>query len=90
MTDADKIAEAILQKIKDDKHIFWIDPKTHADQHEFLQVLMVERAEKITRRKALEDKIAGSLLLSAIIFLIGMLGAGLLEWIRPLLRKTGG
>ena len=82
MDSAEKIADAVIQKIRDDKHVFWVDPETHAEQHEFLQMLMTERAEKLARRKAIEDKIAGSLILSFILALIGLIGAGAMGWVR--------
>lgn len=80
------IADAVLAKLKEDKHIFWIDPETHSQQHAFIQTLIEERAEKAARRKALEDKIAGSLILGFIITLIGLIGAGALDWIREHLK----
>ena len=67
-------------------HAIWIDPEIHADQHEFLAILMQERKERAERRKAMEDKIAGSLLLGLILGLIGLLGAGTLDWLRGHLK----
>lgn len=83
MTDADvaRVAVLVVQGMKD-HHAIWIDPEIHADQHEFIALLMQERQDRIARRKAIEDKIAGSLVLSLVIGLVTLLGAGAMEWIR--------
>lgn len=67
-------------------HAIWIDPEIHAEQHEFIAMLLNERKEKLARRKALEDKIAGSLILSIIVGMVTLLGAGTLQWLREHLK----
>lgn len=76
------LADKLVGKLKEHHHTLWLDPETHSTQHEFIQVLIKEREDRIARRKALEDKIAGSLVLSAIMGLIYLLGSGSMEWIR--------
>lgn len=76
-----QMAEIVVQGMKD-HHAIWIDPETHADQHEFIALLMQERQDRVVRRKAIEDKIAGSLILSLIIGVVTLLGAGSLQWLR--------
>lgn len=78
----DRLAEAVVSKLKSAHHAVWLDPETHSQQHEFLKMLMADRAEKIARRKRLEEKIAGSLILSALIIVVGFIGAGAMAWIR--------
>lgn len=78
----DEVAEAIIKKLKEDHHTFWIDPEIHSAQHEFIRALIEERADKLERRKAIADKIAGSLILSSVLALIGLIGAGSMDWIR--------
>lgn len=78
----EELATTILNKLKEEKHQFWIDPETHSEQHAFLQTLIEERAEKVLRRKKLEDFIAGSLILSGTLGIIALVGSGVLEWIR--------
>lgn len=85
-TTPEEIATAILCKIKQEKHEFWIDPAVHSEQHEFIQTLIAERAEKAARRKKIEDMIAGSLILSGILGLVGLIGAGFLDSIRSHLK----
>lgn len=80
--DIDQLAEAIIHKMKADHHAVWLDPETHAAQHEFLRVLMEERADRIARHKRIEEKIAGSLILSAMLVVIGFIGAGAMAWLR--------
>ena len=75
------MAEIVVQGMKD-HHAIWIDPEIHADQHEFIALLMQERQDRIARRKSIEDKIAGSLVLSLVLGLITLLGAGAMEWLR--------
>jgi len=86
MDDVDKLAAAIVQKMKDEKHIFWIDPETHSDEHDFIKMMIQERADKLARRKAIEDKIAGSLIISGVLVVIGVIGAGVLSWLREHLK----
>lgn len=81
-TEIDQLAEAVVKKMKADHHAVWLDPETHASQHEFLKILMEERAERAARRKRIEEKIAGSLILSAVLVVIGFIGAGALAWLR--------
>lgn len=78
----DEVAEAIIKRLKEDHHTFWIDPEIHSAQHEFIRALIEERASKLARQKAIQDKIAGSLILSGILALVGLLGAGALDWVR--------
>lgn len=80
--DPDALASAILAKMKEEHHVFWIDPELHSGQHAFLALLMQEREERIQRRKRLEEKIAGSLVLSFLLMIIGLVGAGALDWMR--------
>ena len=49
-TEIDQLAEAVVKKMKADHHAVWLDPETHASQHEFLKILMEERAERAARR----------------------------------------
>lgn len=78
----EQLADAIIQKMKAEHHVIWVDPETHAEQHGFLALLMAEREEKIARRKRIEEKIAGSLILSAVLLLVGFVGAGAMAWLR--------
>ena len=80
--DVDALADTIITRMKHEHHVFWVDPEAHAEQHEFLALLMKDRAEKLARRKRIEEKIAGSVLLSTILVLIGLIGAGALGWLR--------
>lgn len=82
MLDPNLLADEIVKRMKEEHHTLWLDPETHAVQHEFLQLLMSEREERIKRRKALEDKIAGSVLLSLIMGMVALIGAGALDWLR--------
>jgi hypothetical protein len=68
--------------MKEEHRVFWIDPELHSDQHAFLALLMQEREERIQRKKRIEEKIAGSLVLSFILMTIGLIGAGALDWMR--------
>lgn len=80
--ELDQLADAIVRRLKDQHHAIWIDPETHAAQHEFLKAFMEERAEQAARRKRIEEKIAGSLILSTILVVIGFIGAGAMAWLR--------
>jgi len=84
--DAEQIADAVVQKLKTTHHTLWLDPETHSKQHEFLDMLMKERADRLARRKAIEDKIAGSVILSGLLVVIGLIGAGALGWLREHLK----
>lgn len=78
----EELADALIAQLKDKHHTFWIDPELHSQQHEFIRTLIAERAEKMARRKAIEDRIAGSLLLGFVLTVVGLVGAGFLEWVR--------
>lgn len=84
--DLDQLAEAIVRRLKEHHHAIWLDPETHATQHEFLRMMMEERTERIARRKRIEEKIAGSIILSSIVVIVGLLGAGALDWLRGHLK----
>lgn len=84
--DIEELAELIVKRLKETHHAVWIDPEAHAAQHEFVLLLMAEREEKAARRKHIEDKIAGSLLLSLIVGLITLIGSGVLDWLRAHLK----
>ena len=88
------LSEEVLQKlaiqIADEmilkRHTLWVDPETHSEQHRFLQALIEERAEKLARKKAIADKIAGSFILTGLLGLITVLGSGALDWLRDHLK----
>ncbi len=80
--DVQQLADAIIQKMKEEHHVFWVDPQTHAEQHGFLAMLIAEREEKAARRKRIEEKIAGSMILSALLILVGIIGSGAMAWLR--------
>lgn len=82
MLNAQEIAHAVIEEIKNSEHVFWIDPEVHASQHEFIAELIAERHERKERRKRIEERIAGSLILSGILTLVGFIGAGFLQWIK--------
>lgn len=77
-----KLAEAIAEEMVRKKHTLWLDPEAHSEQHKFIQELIAERAEKLARRKAIQDKIAGSLILTGLLSLVTMLGAGFMDYVR--------
>lgn len=79
------MAAIVVQGMKN-HHAIWIDPEVHADQHEFIAHLMQERQDRLARRKSIEDKIAGSLILSLVIGLVTLLGAGAMQWLREHLK----
>ncbi|MBU0593371.1 MAG: hypothetical protein KKH74_06490 [Gammaproteobacteria bacterium] len=80
------LADKLVGKLKEHHHTLWLDPETHSTQHEFIQVLITEREDRIARRRALEDKIAGSVILSAIMGLIYIIGSGAMEYLREHLK----
>lgn len=80
--DTEELATAIVEKMKAERHAMWMDPETHASQHEFIAQMILERKERAERRKRIEDRIAGSLILSAVLVIIGFLGAGMMTWLR--------
>lgn len=80
--DPKEIAQAIVEEMKAHGHALWLDPESHAEQHNFVAQLIEERKERLERRKRLEEKIAGSLVLSALLIVITVLGVGTMEWLR--------
>ena len=79
--DPKEFAQAVVEEMKGSGRAVWVDPATHAEQHEFIAEMIAERRERAARRKRVEEKIAGSLVLSAIVGLITLLGSGVLNWI---------
>lgn len=86
MTDVKLLAEQIVKEIRENQHAFWLDPEKHSNQHEFIQLLINEREEKRVRRERVKEKIAGSLILSFIIGLVGLIGSGFLDWLKVHLK----
>lgn len=84
--EIEELAEAIIRKMVAEHHTVWLDPETHAAQHEFIKLLMEERADRIARHKRIEEKIAGSVILSAIVVIVGLIGAGALNYLRDNLK----
>ena len=82
MIDPNQLAKAILEEMKAGGHTLWIDPETHAEQHQFIAELIADRKERNDRRRRIEEKIAGSLILSTLLVVVGFVGAGALEWLR--------
>lgn len=80
--DHEMLADAIIRKLKENHHTLWLDPEAHSAQHEFIRMLIMEREEKIARQKRIQDKIAGSLILSTILGLITLIGAGAVGWLQ--------
>ena len=76
------LARAIIEEMKESGHALWIDPETHAEQHQFIAELIADRKERNDRRRRIEEKIAGSLILSTLLVIVGFIGAGALEWLR--------
>lgn len=76
------LAKAIIHEMKEGGHTLWIDPETHAEQHQFIAELIADRKERNERRKRIEEKIAGSVILSCLLVVVGFVGAGALEWLR--------
>ena len=81
------LAKAILAEMKEGGHTLWIDPETHAEQHQFIAELIAERRERTARRQRIEEKIAGSVILSGLLLVVGFIGAGALEWLRQHLAR---
>lgn len=79
---AEEIAHSIITQMKESGHTLWIDPETHALQHEFIAELIAERKERIARRERIKEKIAGSVILSTLLLIVGLVGAGALDWLR--------
>ena len=79
--DPTSLARALVEEMKAHGHAMWIDPEIHSSQHEFIAQMIEERKERQERRKRIEEKIAGSLVLSLIVGLVALLGSGLLNWI---------
>lgn len=82
MIDPQELAKAIIDEMKAGGHTLWIDPETHAEQHQFITELIADRKERNERRKRIQEKIAGSFILSGLLLLLGLIGAGALEWLR--------
>ena len=80
--DPNQLAKAIIHEMKEGGHALWIDPETHAEQHQFIAELIADRKERNDRRRRIEEKIAGSLILSTLLVIVGFIGAGALEWLR--------
>jgi hypothetical protein len=87
--NTEALANAIIVKMKEEHHVFWIDPEVHAEQHAFLALLMKEREEREARRRRLEEKIAGSFVLSALALIVTLLGAAVMQWLRKNLNGVG-
>lgn len=76
------LAKAIVEEMKIHGHALWIDPEVHANQHEFIAQIIEERQERTARRRRLEEKIAGSMVLSFLLLVITVLGLGVMDWVR--------
>lgn len=82
MIDPNQLAKAIIEEMKAGGHTLWIDQETHAEQHQFIAELIADRKERNDRRRRIEERVAGSLILSTLLVVVGFVGAGALEWLR--------
>lgn len=76
--DPTSLAKAIVDEMKAQGHEMGLYPETHA---RFVAEMIVEREERAARRRRIEEKVAGSLVLSMIVGLVALLGSGFLNWI---------
>ena len=79
---AQEIAQAVIEELKVNGHSSWVDSETHALQHQFIAEMIAERKEQMARRERIKEKVAGSVVLSTILLILGLIGAGALDWLR--------
>ena len=77
---AQQIAQAVIEEIKSSGHSSWVNSEAHALQHQFIAELITERKERMAKRERIKEKIAGSVILSTLFLIIGLIGAGALDW----------
>lgn len=82
----DVLVDKFIDKLKNSRHTVWIDPETHAEQHVFISQMIEDRKDRAERRRRIEEKIAGSVILTAITGLVYLIGSGVMEWIREHVR----
>ena len=76
---AQAIAQAVVAQMREEVQAMGIYPETHA---RFVAELIAEREDRRQRRKRIEDNIAGSVVISTLLVVIGLIGAGALGWLR--------
>lgn len=76
---ANAIAKAVVEQMREEVHAMGIYPETHA---RFVAELIAEREDRRQRRKRIQDNIAGSIVLSTLLVIIGLIGSGVLGWLR--------
>jgi hypothetical protein len=76
---AQAIAQAVVAQMREEVHAMGIYPETHA---RFVAELIAEREDRRQRRKRIEDNIAGSVVISTLLVIVGLIGAGVLGWLR--------
>ena len=76
---AQAIAQAVVAQMREEVQAMGIYPETHA---RFVAELIAEREDRRQRRKRIEDNIAGSVVISTLLVIVGLVGAGVLEWLR--------
>lgn len=79
---AQQIAQAVIEELKVNGHSTWVDSETHALQHQFIAEMIAERKEQMARRERIKEKVAGSVILSTLLLIVGLIGAGALDWLR--------
>ena len=79
---AKEIALAVIEELKVNEPSTWIDSEVHALQHQFIAEMIAERKERSARRERIREKIAGSVILTALMGIVGLIGVGALEWLR--------
>lgn len=79
---AQQIAQAVIEELKVSGHSTWVDSETHALQHQFIAEMIAERKEQMAKRERIKEKVAGSVILSTLLLIVGLIGAGALDWLR--------
>lgn len=77
-----EILDLIRATIREEIHPHVMSIEVHAEQHEFITAFIATTKAKAARRERMQEKIAGSLLLAFLLGLVGLIGAGALQWVR--------
>lgn len=73
------IADAVVEKMRGEIAAHGFYPETHS---RFVSEMISDHEDRRQRRKRIQDNIAGSVAISALLIIVGLIGAGLLGWLR--------
>ncbi len=75
------LAQALIAEVKASQESFGVNPEIHAQQHAFITAMIQKEENRRLFWIGMKEKIVGSVVLSALLFIVSALGYAALKWL---------